>query len=333
MSSDDSDSVDMNDALLQDHGLESHHHSARCQACTYDEAISKAINRKSCLCFSMLYQNLSLLVVTCGVMACNPIILGISFLEREPNEFMCKNAASAPWQTCDKSYICEQLGGDTTAYYAVDNEYYIENWVKRFGMLCESRMLTGLLGFSYFAGVVIATIMVTQLAAENGKKVTFCYSLVISLIGQLGILFWATSILEALLCLFVIGLSWPGKRVIGVDYILDFFPMRYRSSRILLMNLLDYPSIILIALAYEYLQKTWVLQQYIGLACSSVCLLFCSFVMTKSPFHLYQKRQYAEARSVIEYMMRLNGDFTKLTFKFDTEHRRETRRNVNIVYR
>lgn len=259
MSSDDSDSVDMNDALLQDHGLESHHHSARCQACTYDEAISKAVNRKSCLCFSMLYQNLSLLVVTCGVMACNPIILGISFLEREPNEFMCKKSAGASWHTCDKSYICEQLGGDTTAYYAVDNEYYIENWVKRFGMLCESRMLIGLLGFSYFAGVVIATITVTQLAAENGKKVTFCYSLVISLIGQLGILFWATSILEAVLCLFIIGLSWPGKRVIGVDYILDFFPMRYRSSRILLMNLLDYPSIILIALAYEYLQKTWVL--------------------------------------------------------------------------
>ena len=99
------------------------------------------------------------------------------------------------------------------------------------------------------------------------------------------------------------------------------------------MNLLDYPSIVLIALAYEYLQKTWVLQQYIGLACSSVYLLFCSFVMTKSPFYLYQKREYDEARSVIEYMMRLNGDFTKLTFKFDTEHRRETRRNVNIVYR
>ena len=106
MSSDDSDTVDMNDALLQDHGVHSHHHSARCQACTYDEAISKAVNRKSC-CFSMLYQNLSLLVVTCGVMACNPIILGISFLEREPNEFRCRDAASASWHACDKSYICE----------------------------------------------------------------------------------------------------------------------------------------------------------------------------------------------------------------------------------
>lgn len=62
--------------------------------------------------------------------------------------------------------------------------------------------------------------------------------------------FWANSIIKGSLCLFVIGLSWPGKRVVGIDYILDFFPKKYRPARILWMNLLDYPSIIAISLAY-----------------------------------------------------------------------------------
>ena len=80
-------------------------------------------------------------------------------MEREPNEFMCNN--NGHWGACEKTYICKELGGDRSVYYAVDNDYYLENWVKRFDMLCESKMLIGLMGFGYFAGIVIATILVT----------------------------------------------------------------------------------------------------------------------------------------------------------------------------
>ena len=115
-------------------------------------------------------------------------------------------------------------------------------------------------------------------------------------------MFWAFNVLTGSVCLFVIGLSWPGKRIVGIDYILDFYPKKYRPSRILWMNLLDYPSLIIITLAYEYLLRTWLLQQYIGLAFSGVCFLYCYLVMKKSPFYLYTQRDFDEAKEVIEYV-------------------------------
>ena len=141
-------------------------------------------------------------------------------------------------------------------------------------------------------------------------------------------IFWAKSILTGSVCLFTIGLSWPGKRIIGIDYILDFYPKKYRPSRILWMNLLDYPSLILITLAYDFLLKTWLIQQYIGLAFSSVCLIYVYFVMKKSPFYLYTQRDFDEAKEVIEYVQRMNCDRNKYTYFFDIEHKLATNRNI-----
>ena len=62
--------------------------------------------------------------------------------------------------------------------------------------------------------------------------------------------FFANSINKALAFLFFIGLAWPGKRVIGVQYMLDFFPEAYQGSKVLAFGLLDYPSLILISLCY-----------------------------------------------------------------------------------
>ena len=94
------------------------------------------------------------------------------------------------------------------------------------------------------------------------------------------------------------------------------------------MNLLDYPSLIFITLAYDFLQKTWLIQQYIGLAFSSVCLLYCYFVMKKSPFYLYTQKDFDEAKEVIEYVQRMNCDRNKYTYYFDIEHKIATNRNI-----
>ena len=61
------------------------------QTKTFDEALYLTINRDRPKCyFHMFVQNTSFLLVTMGILSCNPIILGMHFLQREPRYYKCK---------------------------------------------------------------------------------------------------------------------------------------------------------------------------------------------------------------------------------------------------
>lgn len=82
------------------------------------------------------------------------------------------------------------------------------------------------------------------------KKTIYLTFLSVSLMGQLGLVFWVDSIYKAYVMMFIIGLSWPGKREIGLSYILEFITEDNKQVRIFILNLLDYPSLMLLALSY-----------------------------------------------------------------------------------
>jgi len=174
-----------------------------------------------------MFQNVSFFVVMLGIIACNPIIYGLHFLEREPRHFLCKKDA-ATWVQCTKVEVCYDYNGERSSYRAVQDVSkdadFVENWVMRMDMLCESRLKIGMLGFSYFLGVVIGLALAPPLADLCGKQYIFCSSLLLSLIGQASLLYITYSSLVAMFFLLVIGLSWAGKTIVGLSYILDFLP-------------------------------------------------------------------------------------------------------------
>ena len=118
---------------------------------------------------------------------------------------------------------------------------FIENWVVQMDLLCKPSFFIGMIGFSFFFGVVIAMFFVPQYSELNGKKDVFCASLLLSIFAQAGLLYLTSNI--ELICFFMLllGLSFPGKHMIGLAYILDFFPKAYVSTRLLWFRLLDYP--------------------------------------------------------------------------------------------
>ena len=136
---------------------------------------------------------------------------------------------------------------------------FIYNWTLKFDLICSSKMSIGCIGLVYFLGVTLGTIAIIPLSYDFGKRDIFCLSLLISLLGQVAILFWADSLMKALMCMFLIGISWPGKRNIGLSYLLDFFAEEFRNNKIMWLNLLDYPSLIILSLCYQYLHKTLML--------------------------------------------------------------------------
>ena len=129
-----------------------------------------------------MYQNLSFLFVTIGIICCNPIIFGISFLLVEPKDFMCQ--LDGVWKSCKKTTVCVVLKGNRSDYYAVeDSPTYIDNWIKKFDLLCEHKMLVGCLCVLYFTGVTCGTIIISNSKHHFGKKSIFCSFLFVSLIG------------------------------------------------------------------------------------------------------------------------------------------------------
>jgi hypothetical protein len=57
--------------------------------------------------------------------------------------------------------------------------------------------------------------------------------------------------------MFILGLSWPGKRVTGLNYALEFVPLEKQQKYIQVFNLFDYPSILICSLYYEYVDRSW----------------------------------------------------------------------------
>lgn len=59
-----------------------------------------------------MFQNTAYIIILMGIVACNPIIYGLHFLEREPKYFLCKKELDGPWRECSRTEICADYDGD-----------------------------------------------------------------------------------------------------------------------------------------------------------------------------------------------------------------------------
>lgn len=73
------------------------------------------------------------------------------------------------------------------------------------------------------AGILFSLLFVPNIADKSGRKATFVYSLLLSLFVQFGLLLSENSMVTLGL-LGLLGMTWPGKTLVGLMYILDFQP-------------------------------------------------------------------------------------------------------------
>ena len=99
-----------------------------------------------------------------------------------------------------------------------------------------------------------------------------------------------------------------------------------------MFSLFDYPSILLISLAYQYLDRSYYNQQLAGMILSSICLVYVYMIVPESPRHLYLRSKFDESREAIEYVKRWNGDKRLVNVIFDTEHEKKLGRSLYVVY-
>ena len=90
-------------------------------------------------------------------------------------------------------------------------------------MLCESNQRIGFLGACFFIGVLVAStvIPVGLLSDLYGRKWVFIATLVILLIACVGFLY-AKSIEELYVYMFLLGVSFPGRIIVGINFAQEF---------------------------------------------------------------------------------------------------------------
>lgn len=151
------------------------------------------------------------------------------------------------------------------------------------------------------------------------------------MISQYGLIN-SSSIDTSTLYMIMLGATWPGKRVTGLNYILEFLPQKNQKNYITFFTILDYPSILIISIYYQYINVNWYGQQFLGLILSTLCVTYCMVMMPESPKYLYMNGSFEESRQIINRMCKFNGIKTQHRFLFDTEATlRETEESEPLV--
>ena len=116
-------------------------------------------------------------------------------------------------------------------------------------MLCEPKYRVGFLGSIIFLGVIIGLLFVPPLADYFGRKVIVIISIILSLLGQFGLLI-ATSMAEAYAFNFILGLCFAGRNLVGLSYLLEFQLLKYHEIIIFIMLLTESVCVIMITIWY-----------------------------------------------------------------------------------
>jgi len=184
---------------------------------------------------------------------------------------------------------------------AVKDAEFLINWVDKLGLICEPQNKIGFLGSSYFLGIITSMLFVPALSDTYGRKKIFCITMMVSLIGQYGLI-TSDSLYKSTLYMILVGMTWPGKRVTGLNYILEFLPEHLQKQYITVFTLFDYPSILFISLYYQYVNPDWYPMQALGVVLSAICLAYCLVLMPESPKFRYLRQDFESVRDTVAWI-------------------------------
>lgn len=199
-----------------------------------------------------------------------------------------------------------------------DDEDYLDNWVTKLHLMCLSDAQIGLLGSAFFFGLFLGLPIIPSLGDKYGRKIVYYYTLVITLIAALG-LHWSRNFNFTLFCIFVMGVLWNGKNIIGMSYADELLHKDYRKDYITAMFIIGSFVMFTPPLVYVTISRSWQWQSYIMILMSALALFICPYYIPESPKYLYTKGRYDEARQSLFVIARHNRVCIMENIFFDRE--------------
>ena len=134
-------------------------------------------------CCGCFFQVLILIVFIITANLYDPLLFGLSFLEKEPKHYQCKDRETGEWKPCTKEEICSQGLSKDEYRPDTDDDEYFDNWVNKYDLLCEPKMKVGLIGSMFFIGLIALILVVPPIADKFGRKWVFIVTLIVSCIA------------------------------------------------------------------------------------------------------------------------------------------------------
>ena len=168
----------------------------------------------------------------------------------------------------------------------------------------------------YFIGVIVGMAFVPLLADLYGRKLQFLLSIVVFIVGAIGFLIMK-SIYEAYAYMFLIGFTFAGRVVVGLNYTIEYFIPKWHSLIIFAFLQSMALGVIVFTLWYQFVDRGIFWIQFITLMGAILSLFYFWIFVPESPKWLYAYKKFDEARKVLKYVATANGKPEEKTERFD----------------
>lgn len=251
------------------------------------------------------YQICHFWSVTLGMWAGVFILYSMLYLELDP-AYLCMNANSDTWYTCQKATVCSSsFDGQHKVDYSSDRTIY--NWIMQYDLYCADEYFISLIGMLYFVGCFVGSIFLPRLADVYGRKPIFIVGLILYAITVVGAL--VSTNRYVLLGLMVLGgISESGRYYVGYIYAIEILPKRLASNGGLVIFTCFSTAKICICFHFWYASRgDWDFLGYCALAASLISLAITVFFLRESPRFLYDKGRRDQALAILQHIQRVNG--------------------------
>tara|TARA_B110000285_G_scaffold220634_1_gene272623 strand:+ start:103 stop:681 length:579 start_codon:yes stop_codon:yes gene_type:complete len=167
----------------------------------------------------------------------DPLIFTLGILTKVPNHYECFSDETGEWHDCKPKEICDHnLEPDHYRADTTDPEY-VDNWVsaEKMNLLCEPKFKVGLFGSIYFAGLCFAILILPPMADCIGRRWPVFIGNAALIICMIGLIF-THNIYEAYVFFFLDGISFAGKVIVCMTYVIEFTPFAYQEYGPILLN-------------------------------------------------------------------------------------------------
>ena len=135
-----------------------------------------------------------ILVLLANLLCVKPFSDGLSYLEKVPPAFECEQYSSKgmtdiiqnhqkSWKACTVKEICAEKMPKHKYRPVKSNPEYLNNWVQKLDLLCVSEAEIGLLGSSFFFGLLVSTSWAPSYADTHGRLFLIQMTILVRLVA------------------------------------------------------------------------------------------------------------------------------------------------------
>ena len=157
---------------------------------------------------------------------------------------------------------------------------------------------------------------VPLLADNYGRKWPLIITIIIFIVGAIGLLV-TSSLYEAYFYMFLIGFTFAGRVVVGLNYTMEYLNVRFHTTTVAAFLQSMAIGVILFTAWYQLIDRGYFWLQFIVLMFAIASLIFFWVFVPESPKWLYAFGRYQESKSIMRMVASANSKPEEKLQRFD----------------